>query len=53
MTVQDDDINKNTRIFKKKVLNPGILNEVHERQFFTKKSEKEKTDPSLQEDKID
>ena len=40
--VHGDDINKALRIFKKKVLKAGILNEVHERQFFTKKSEKKR-----------
>ena len=42
VTVHGDDINKALRIFKKKVLKAGILNEVHERQFFTKKSEKKR-----------
>jgi|TARA_B100000287_G_scaffold403454_1_gene425284 ribosomal protein S21 len=40
VTVHGDDINKALRIFKKKVLKAGILNETHERQFFTKRSEK-------------
>ena len=40
VTVHGDDINKALRIFKKKILKAGILNEVHDRQFFTKKSEK-------------
>ena len=35
-----DDFNKAMRLFKKKVLNDGRLNEIHERQFYTKKSEK-------------
>ena len=30
-----DDFNKAMRLFKKKVLNDGRLNEIHERQFFT------------------
>ena len=42
VTVHGDDVNKALRIFKKKVLKAGILNEVHERQFFTKKSEKKR-----------
>ena len=42
VTVHGDDINNALRIFKKKVLKAGILNEVHERQFFTKKSEKKR-----------
>ena len=40
VNVHGDDINKALRIFKKKILKAGILNEVHDRQFFTKKSEK-------------
>ncbi len=40
VAVHGDDINKALRIFKKKVLKAGLLNETHERQFFTKKSEK-------------
>jgi ribosomal protein S21 len=40
VSVQGDDINKALRIFKKKVLNDGRLNDFHERQFHTKKSEK-------------
>jgi len=40
VNVYGDDLNKALRIFKKKVLKAGLLNEVHERQFFTKKSEK-------------
>ena len=35
-----DDFNKALRIFKKKVLNDGRLNDFHERQFHTKRSEK-------------
>ena len=42
VTVHGDDINKALRIFKRKILKAGILNEVHERQFFTKKSEKKR-----------
>ena len=37
-----DDFNKALRIFKKKVLNDGRLNDFHERQFHTKKSEKKR-----------
>ena len=37
-----DDFNKAMRLFKKKVLNDGRLNEIHERQFFTKRSEKKR-----------
>jgi len=37
-----DDFNKALRIFKKKVLNDGRLNEIHERQFHTKRSEKKR-----------
>jgi ribosomal protein S21 len=40
--VHGDDINKALRIFKKKILKAGLLNEVNERQFFTKKSEKKR-----------
>ena len=42
VTVHGDDINKALRTFKRKILKAGILNEVHERQFFTKKSEKKR-----------
>ena len=42
VNVHGDDINKALRIFKKKVLKAGLLNEVHERQFFTKPSEKKR-----------
>jgi len=38
--VHGDDITKALRIFKKKILKAGVLNEANERQFFTKKSEK-------------
>jgi len=38
--VHGDDISKALRIFKKKVLKAGVLNEANERQFYTKKSEK-------------
>ena len=38
--VHGDDITKALRIFKKKVLKAGVLNEANERQFYTKKSEK-------------
>jgi len=38
--VHGDDISKALRIFKKKILKAGVLNEVNERQFYTKKSEK-------------
>ena len=38
--VHGDDITKALRIFKKKILKSGILNEMRDRQFFTKKSEK-------------
>ena len=37
-----DDFNKALRIFKKKVLNDGRLNDFHERQFHTKRSEKKR-----------
>ena len=37
-----DDFNKAMRLFKKKVLNDGRLNEIHERQFHTKRSEKKR-----------
>jgi len=37
-----DDFNKALRIFKKKVLNDGRLNDFHERQFQTKRSEKKR-----------
>ena len=37
-----DDFNKSLRIFKKKVLEDGRLNDFHERQFHTKKSEKKR-----------
>ena len=37
-----DDFNKSLRIFKKKVLNDGRLNDFHERQFHTKRSEKKR-----------
>ena len=40
VNVYGDDINKALRIFKKKILKSGILNEMRDRQFFTKKSEK-------------
>ena len=40
--VHGDDITKALRIFKKKVLNDGRLNDFHERQFHTKKSEKKR-----------
>ena len=40
--VHGDDISKALRIFKKKVLKAGVLNEANERQFFTKKSEKKR-----------
>ena len=40
--VHGDDITKALRIFKKKILKAGVLNETHERQFFTKKSEKKR-----------
>ena len=30
------------RIFKKKILKAGVLNEANERQFYTKKSEKKR-----------
>ena len=42
VNVYGDDINKALRIFKKKVLKAGLLNEIHDRQFFTKKSEKKR-----------
>tara|TARA_B100002019_G_scaffold278385_1_gene279169 strand:+ start:952 stop:1287 length:336 start_codon:yes stop_codon:yes gene_type:complete len=42
VVVHNDDINKALRIFKKKILKAGLLNEVHERQFFIKKSEKKR-----------
>ena len=42
VAVHGDDVNKALRIFKKKVLKAGLLNEVHERQFFIKKSEKKR-----------
>ena len=38
--VHGDDITKALRIFKRKVLKAGVLNETHERQFFTEKSER-------------
>ena len=38
--VHGDDITKALRIFKKKILKAGVLNEANERQFYTKKSEK-------------
>ena len=40
--VHGDDISKALRIFKRKVLKAGVLNETHERQFFTKKSERKR-----------
>ena len=40
--VHGDDINKALRIFKKKILKAGILNLAHDKQFFTKKSEKKR-----------
>lgn len=40
VNIYSDDINKALRIFKKKILKSGLLNEVRDRQFFTKKSEK-------------
>ena len=40
VNVYGDDINKALRIFKKKILKSGILNEMRDRQFFIKKSEK-------------
>ena len=40
--VHGDDITKALRIFKRKVLKAGVLNETHERQFFTKKSERKR-----------
>ena len=42
VAVHGDDVNKALRIFKKKVLKAGLLNEVHERQFFINKSEKKR-----------
>ena len=42
VTVHGDDINKALRIFKKKILKAGVLNETNERQFYTKKSEKKR-----------
>jgi len=40
--VHGDDITKALRIFKKKILKAGVLNEANERQFYTKKSEKKR-----------
>ena len=40
--VHGDDITKALRIFKKKILKAGVLNETNERQFYTKKSEKKR-----------
>jgi len=40
--VHGDDISKALRIFKRKVLKAGVLNEANERQFYTKKSEKKR-----------
>ena len=40
VNVHGDDITKALRIFKKKILKAGVLNEANERQFYTKKSEK-------------
>ena len=40
VVVHGDDITKALRIFKKKILKAGVLNEANERQFYTKKSEK-------------
>ena len=40
VSVYGGDINKALRIFKKKILKSGILNEMRDRQFFTKKSQK-------------
>ena len=42
VAVHGDDVNKALRIFKKKILKAGLLNEVHERQLFIKKSEKKR-----------
>ena len=39
---QSKNIEATVPDIKKKVLKAGILNEVHERQFFTKKSEKKR-----------
>lgn len=40
--VHGDDISKALRIFKRKILKAGVLNEANERQFYTKKSEKKR-----------
>ena len=42
VVVHGDDITKALRIFKKKILKAGILNLAHDKQFFTKKSEKKR-----------
>ena len=42
VAVHGDDVNKALRIFKKKVLKAGLLNEVHERQFFIKRKDWQK-----------
>jgi small subunit ribosomal protein S21 len=38
--VRNDDVNKAMRIFKKKVAEAGIIQEVRERQAYVKPSEK-------------
>tara|TARA_B100000424_G_C22929324_1_gene494379 strand:- start:1472 stop:1717 length:246 start_codon:yes stop_codon:yes gene_type:complete len=40
--VRNNDVNKALRKFKKKVQEDGILQELRERQFYTKPSEKRK-----------
>ena len=38
--VRNDDMNKALRILKKRMQNEGVFNELRERTFFRKKSEK-------------
>ena len=42
VTVRNDDVNKALRIFKKKVAEDGILQELRNREFFEKPSLKRK-----------